>query len=62
MKELQVLSADGKSRMVPLEGKPVTIGRSSAADLCFPEDNGLSRRHLTIEPQGPNWVIKDLDS
>src|SRR5580693_5177685 len=62
MKELQILSADGSTRMIPLEDRGITIGRSSTADLSFPDDNGLSRHHLTIEKQGENWILKDLGS
>jgi serine phosphatase RsbU (regulator of sigma subunit) len=63
MKDLQILSADGKSRHVPLEeGKRITVGRSSASELCFPEDNGLSRQHLAIESQGGEWTLRDLGS
>lgn len=62
MKEIQILSPDGKSRSVPLEGVRITLGRSSAADLMFPEDNGLSRQHLAIENDGAGWVLSDLGS
>jgi serine phosphatase RsbU (regulator of sigma subunit) len=63
MRDLQILSADGKSRVVPLEdGKRITIGRSSASDLCFPDDNGLSRQHLAIENSGGVWSLRDLGS
>ncbi|MDE3196054.1 MAG: SpoIIE family protein phosphatase [Acidobacteriota bacterium] len=62
MKELQILSPDGKSRAVPLEGSRITLGRSSSADLAFPDDNGLSRQHLAIENDGAGWTISDLGS
>src|SRR5579863_5619027 len=62
MKELQILSADGNTRMVPLLDRGITIGRSSTADLSFPDDNGLSRHHLTIEKQGETWALRDLNS
>ena len=62
MRELQILSPDGKSRIVPLEGKRITIGRSSASELCFPDDNGLSRQHLAIEPNNGQWAVRDLGS
>ena len=62
MRELQILSPDGKSRAVPLDFKRITIGRSSAADLCFADDNGLSRQHLAIEEEGGSWVLRDLGS
>jgi serine phosphatase RsbU (regulator of sigma subunit)/pSer/pThr/pTyr-binding forkhead associated (FHA) protein len=63
MTELQILSADGKSRSVPLiEGKRITIGRSSASEICFPEDNGLSRQHMAIEYEAGAWALRDLGS
>jgi serine phosphatase RsbU (regulator of sigma subunit) len=63
MRELQILSPDGKSRSVPLaETKRITIGRSSVADLCFPDDNGLSRQHFAVENEGGAWLLRDLGS
>jgi serine phosphatase RsbU (regulator of sigma subunit) len=38
------------------------VGRSSAADLCFPEDSGLSRLHFAFEPEGEGWTVQDLGS
>ena len=62
MKELQILSPDGTSQVIPLEGRRITLGRSSAADLTFPNDNGLSRQHLAIETDGAGWTLTDLQS
>src|SRR5580698_9901543 len=62
MKELQILSADGKSRIIALDGERLTVGRSNAAELCFPDDNGLSRQHLAIERDGDGWALRDLGS
>lgn len=62
MKELQILSPDGNTRVIPLEGPRITLGRSSSADLVFPDDNGLSRQHLAIENDGSGWTISDLGS
>jgi serine phosphatase RsbU (regulator of sigma subunit) len=45
-----------------MEGSGLTIGRSSASTLSFPEDNGLSRQHLSIERIGADWVLRDLGS
>jgi serine phosphatase RsbU (regulator of sigma subunit)/pSer/pThr/pTyr-binding forkhead associated (FHA) protein len=62
MPELQVFSPDGKSQKVPLDTARVTVGRSSVAELCYPDDAGLSRQHLAFESDGRNWYIKDLGS
>src|SRR5665213_1795921 len=62
MKDLQILSPDGKSRTIPLDRERITLGRSSAADLTYPDDNGLSRQHLAIEQDGPGWALSDLGS
>ena len=62
MPDLQILTPDGNSRVVPLDTERLTIGRSSASDLSFPDDNGLSRQHLSIERTGEAWVVSDLAS
>ena len=62
MPELQIFSPDGKSQKVPLQNTRVTVGRSSVAELCYPDDAGLSRQHLAFESDGRNWYIKDLGS
>ena len=62
MKELQIFSPDGLSRFVSLQGEHISLGRSSAAELCYPDDNGLSRQHLAIERDGEGWAIRDLGS
>jgi serine phosphatase RsbU (regulator of sigma subunit) len=49
-------------RNLPLTGKRLSVGRSSAADLCFPEDTGLSRLHFAFEPEGDAWTVQDLGS
>jgi serine phosphatase RsbU (regulator of sigma subunit) len=60
--EIVIHAPDGSSRTVPLEGAQLTLGRVATNELCFPDDPGLSRRHLTLERQGSNWVVRDLGS
>jgi len=60
-RELLIQCPDGQMRTVPLAGR-LTLGRSSAADLCFPEDAGLSRQHFAFEPEGQGWTVEDLGS
>jgi serine phosphatase RsbU (regulator of sigma subunit) len=62
MPELQIFSPDGKSEKVPLDNSRITVGRSSVAELCYPDDAGLSRQHLAFESDGRHWYVKDLGS
>ncbi|MEA5421586.1 MULTISPECIES: FHA domain-containing protein [unclassified Synechococcus] len=50
---------------VPLDsGRPLSIGRDPANQLCLPNAAGLSRRHAEIRSSSDNtgWVIADLGS
>jgi len=60
--ELTIRTPDGKARKVVLDNKDLTLGRSAATDLCYPDDSGLSRQHLVIEMAGNRWQIRDLNS
>jgi len=60
--ELLIQCPDGQMKTVPLTGERLSIGRSSAAELCFPEDAGLSRQHFAFESEGENWTVRDLGS
>jgi serine phosphatase RsbU (regulator of sigma subunit) len=60
-RELLIQCPDGQMKTVPLTDR-LTVGRSSAADLCFPEDAGLSRQHFAFEAQGDEWTVQDLGS
>lgn len=61
-RELLIQCPDGQMKTVPLTGGRLSIGRSSAAELCFPEDAGLSRQHFAFEPEGEHWTVQDLGS
>jgi phosphoserine phosphatase RsbU/P len=61
-RELLIQEPDRQSSTLPLTGTRLSVGRSSAADLCFPEDGGLSRQHFVFEAEGDSWVIQDLGS
>jgi serine phosphatase RsbU (regulator of sigma subunit) len=61
-RELLIQCPDGQMKNVPLTGGRLAIGRSSAAELCFPEDAGLSRQHFAFESEGDDWTVQDLGS
>src|SRR5215475_12761086 len=61
-RELLIQCPDGQMKTVPLTSGRMSIGRSSAAELSFPEDAGLSRQHFAFEPEGEDWTIQDLGS
>src|SRR6476661_8022982 len=60
--ELLIQCPDGQMKTIPLSGERLSVGRSSAAELCFPEDAGLSRQHFAFESQGEDWTVQDLGS
>ena len=59
-KELLITFPDGRNRVVQLDQPVLTLGRSTDNDLGYPEDSGLSRRHLTFEKEGKEWNVRDL--
>ena len=61
-REILVQNLDGAPKSVPLTGPRMVVGRSSAAELSFPEDGGLSRQHFAFEPDGDEWTVQDLGS
>src|SRR5450631_4292500 len=61
-RELLIHSPDGKRKALPLEQSRYTFGRSSASELCYPDDAGLSRQHFALEAQGQEWIVRDLGS
>src|SRR5437763_5430797 len=61
-RELLVQCPDGQMKNVPLDGARLAVGRSSAVELSFPEDAGLSRQHFAFEADGDEWTIQDLGS
>jgi len=61
-REILIRTGEGKSRLVPLLGERLSIGRSGGNDLVFADDVGLSRRHLVLERDGEDWAVEDLGS
>ncbi len=60
--ELAITSPDGKTKTILLEGTRLGLGRSSANELCYPDDVGLSRQHMALERDGHGWAVVDLGS
>jgi serine phosphatase RsbU (regulator of sigma subunit)/pSer/pThr/pTyr-binding forkhead associated (FHA) protein len=61
-RELLVHTPDGAVKPLLLERDRYTLGRSSANELCYPEDAGLSRQHLVLEREAETWSVRDLGS
>jgi sigma-B regulation protein RsbU (phosphoserine phosphatase) len=61
-REIIIQGPDGQIKTVPLKGDRFTVGRSSATELCFPDDAGLSRQHMILERDGDDWTVQDLGS
>jgi phosphoserine phosphatase RsbU/P len=61
-RELVIQCPDGQMKTIPLTGERLSVGRSHAAELCFPEDAGLSRQHFAFETEGGEWTVEDLGS
>jgi serine phosphatase RsbU (regulator of sigma subunit) len=62
VRELVIRNIDGKNVSVPLDRDRITLGRSSANELCYPDDAGLSRQHLALTRIGDSWQVEDLGS
>src|SRR5947209_1132700 len=60
MRELLIHCPDGQIKTVPLAGERLSVGRSRADEISFPEDAGLSRKHFVFEPESDDWTARDL--
>ncbi len=61
-RELLIHTPDGKTRPLQLDRERYTLGRSSANELCYSDDAGLSRQHMVLERDGETWTVRDLNS
>ncbi|MEQ1885144.1 MAG: SpoIIE family protein phosphatase [Bryobacteraceae bacterium] len=62
-RDLVVRDGDGKVVNVPLIDRDrITFGRSSACNLSYPDDAGLSRQHFAISRVDGRWQVEDLGS
>ena len=60
--ELLVRDSEGKTNLIPLDRDRITLGRSSACELAYPDDSGLSRQHVAFVRNGGTWEVQDLGS
>ncbi len=61
-RELLIRSQDGGTRTLSLDNDRLSLGRSAANDLCYPDDPILSRQHVVLEREGDDWILRDLGS
>jgi pSer/pThr/pTyr-binding forkhead associated (FHA) protein len=58
---LTVRGGDGSGQVYPLDGRLITLGRGSDADIRL-ADTGISRRHVQLRWDGNSYVLEDLRS
>jgi serine phosphatase RsbU (regulator of sigma subunit) len=61
-RELLIRDSEGKVSYLPLDRDRIMLGRSSACQLCYPDDAGLSRQHMALSRVDGKWVVEDLGS
>jgi sigma-B regulation protein RsbU (phosphoserine phosphatase) len=61
-RELVIRDLDGQTTTIALDRDRITLGRSSANELSYPDDIGLSRQHLAISGRDGHWTVEDLGS
>jgi len=61
-RELVIRDLDGQTATIALDQDRITLGRSSANQLCYPDDIGLSRQHLALARRDGQWTVEDLGS
>jgi phosphoserine phosphatase RsbU/P len=60
--EIVIHSVDGEAVSFPLEKDRISLGRSSSNELYYPDDAGLSRKHLALLREDGKWHVEDLGS
>lgn len=61
-RELVIRDLDGQTSTIALDRDRITLGRSSANELSYPDDIGLSRQHLALVGRDGQWTVEDLGS
>ena len=59
MRELEILSPDGKSRSLPLEGERISLGRSVSAELSYPDESFDSAGCFTMLHHVPTLALQN---
>ena len=62
LRKLLIRCPDGRTKIVPLEGPRLVVGRAATAGLSFPDDADLSRQHFALEAENEEWTVRDLGS
>jgi hypothetical protein len=58
---LRELRADGAGRIVPLDGRPITLGRARDNDVVL-TDGRVSRHHARVQGRRGTLILSDLES
>jgi phosphoserine phosphatase RsbU/P len=61
-RELVIRDLEGQTSTIALDRDRITLGRSSANELSYPDDIGLSRQHLALVRRDGQWSVEDLGS
>lgn len=61
-REFVIRDLEGQSSTIVLDQDRVTLGRSTANQLSYPEDIGLSRQHMALTYSDGQWTVEDLGS
>ena len=59
---VEILDGGAEGRRVRLAGSRVVLGKDRSADLSFPGDDHVSRRHAEIVRTASGYVVRDLGS
>jgi hypothetical protein len=58
---LRELRSDGRGRIVPLDGRPITLGRARDNDVVL-TDGRVSRHHARLQGRRGTLILSDLES
>ena len=58
-RELIIRDLDGNTATIALDHDRITLGRSGANELSYPDDIGLSRQHLALVNHEGHWTVED---